>query len=232
MSNLARTLPAQAPSATPRPIRIDFVSDVSCPWCAVGLASLEKALEKLGDSVPVELHFQPFELNPQMGAAGEEMVAHIARKYGSTRADIAANGEALKARGATLGIDFNLAKRTRIYNTFDAHRLLHWAGVLGASQQRALKHAFLKAYFTDGSDVSDHELLVSVAAGAGLDAKAARKVLASGQYAAEVRAQEEAYSQQGIRAVPSVILDQKHLIQGGQPPAVFEAALRQVAAER
>ena len=221
-------------------MKIDFVSDVSCPWCAIGLASLETALERLGPEVPVTLHFQPFELNPDMAPEGEDTTEHIARKYGMPEEQVQKNREAIRQRGAAVGFTFNMDKRARIYNTFDAHRLLHWAEVLDREQGKelaatrenalALKHAFLKAYFTDGQDPSSHDTLVRYATDAGLDGARASEVLASGRYAAEVREREQYYQQRGIHSVPAIIIDDKHLISGGQPPEVFEQALRQIAA--
>jgi predicted DsbA family dithiol-disulfide isomerase len=212
-----------------QPLKIDFVSDVVCPWCAVGLNALEQALRNLEGEVAAEVHFQPFELNPQMAPEGEDVGEHLARKYGSTPEQMAQNREAIRARGASVGFVFNMDKRSRIYNTFDAHRLLHWAKSQG--KQRELKHALLGAYFTDGRDVSDHGVLVDAAARAGLDAAEARKVLDEGRYADEVRAQESFYQAQGVRAVPSVIVNDRYLIQGGQPSEVFEQSLRRIAAE-
>ena len=218
-------------------MKIDFVSDVSCPWCAIGLTSLETALERLGPEVPVTLHFQPFELNPQMAPEGEDTTEHIARKYGMPEEQVRKNREAIRERGAAVGFTFNMDKRSRIYNTFDAHRLLHWAEVLDAEQGTtgenalALKHAFLKAYFTDGQDPSDHSVLARVAAEVGLDAERAKQILASDEFAAEVRERERFYLDHGVHAVPSVIINDRHLIQGGQPPEVFEQALRRLAAE-
>ena len=210
-------------------LKIDFVSDVSCPWCAIGLKSLETALDNIKGDVAVELHFQPFELNPQMGADGQDIVEHIAQKYGSTPADIERNRENITARGAAVGFQFNMKKRGRIYNTFDAHRLLHWAEIEG--KQEALKNALFSAYFTDGLNPSDHAVLVDVAQKAGLDPKRAAAILASDEFATEVRDREKFYTDRGIQAVPSVIINDQHLIQGGQPAEVFERALRQLAAQ-
>jgi len=210
-------------------MKIDFVSDVSCPWCAIGLASLETALARIGPELPVTLHFQPFELNPQMAPEGEDTIEHLSRKYGIGAAEIARNQENIRARGAAVGFTFVLGARKRIYNTFDAHRLLHWAGTLGETQQLALKQALLKAYFTDGQDPSSHEVLVRAAEGAGLDAAQAREILAKGTYADDVRDAEQFYQERGIHSVPAVIIDDTHLISGGQPPEVFERALRQLA---
>jgi predicted DsbA family dithiol-disulfide isomerase len=211
------------------PLKIDFVSDVSCPWCVIGLKSLEQALDQLGSEVSADIHFQPFELNPQMAPEGEDIVEHIAKKYGSTPEQMAASREGIRARGAELGFTFNMEKRGRIYNTFDAHRLLHWAELEG--RQIDLKRALFEAYFTDGRNPSDHEVLIDVATRVGLDAQQAREILASDRYAADVRQREQLFGQLGIRAVPSVIVNDKYLIQGGQPVAVFEQALRKIATE-
>ena len=210
-------------------MKIDFVSDIACPWCAVGLNSLERALERIGGEVSVQLHFQPFELNPQMPPEGEDTVQHLARKYGLSREQLAKNREAIRERGASVG--FTFGERPRIWNTFDAHRLLHWAGLGGAPQQRALKHALLGAYHTEGDDPGDADVLLRAAKQAGLDEAEAREVIGSGRYADEVRAAERHWQELGISSVPSVIVNDRHLIQGGQPPEVFERALRQLAAQ-
>jgi predicted DsbA family dithiol-disulfide isomerase len=212
-------------------MKIDFVSDVSCPWCAIGLSSLEIALARVGAEVPVELHFQPFELNPRMAREGEDVTEHLAKKYGMPPAQVRASGEAIRERGAAVGFTFDMQARGRIYNTFDAHRLLHWAATQGEGRQLALKKALLKAYFTDGQDPSSHDTLVQYAESAGLDGARAREVLASGAYAQEVRDAEAWYQQRGIHSVPAVIIDDRHLISGGQPPEVFEQALRRLAAQ-
>jgi predicted DsbA family dithiol-disulfide isomerase len=211
------------------PIKIDFVSDVACPWCAVGLKSLEAAMARVGGELQVELHFQPFELNPQMPAEGEDAVEHLTRKYGISAEQAAQNGEAIRARGAALGFEFRMDRRRHVYNTFDAHRLLHWAGLEGQEQQLALKHALLRAYFTEGEDVSSADTLVRLAAEAGLEGARARQILATDEFAEAVRQQESFYASQGITAVPSVIFNDRHLIQGGQPVESFEKALRQLS---
>jgi predicted DsbA family dithiol-disulfide isomerase len=211
-------------------MKIDFVSDVSCPWCAIGLKSLEQALTRLPD-LKVQLHFQPFELNPGMAAEGEDITEHLTRKYGLPAAQLETNRAAIRQRGAAVGFDFVRGARSRIYNTFDAHRLLHWAGLQGGTFQRDLKLALFGAYFTDGRDPSDHALLLDRAESVGLDANAARAVLEGDQYAEAVREAESFYQAHGIHSVPAVIIDDRHLISGGQPPEVFEKALRQIAAE-
>ena len=212
-------------------LKVDFVSDVSCPWCAVGLASLERALERLGGEVKADLHFQPFELNPAMPAGGQDITEHLTQKYGSTPEQQAGAREAIRQRGAAVGFDFRKEGRDRIYNTFNAHRLLHWAGLEGEAKQRALKKALFGAYFTEGRSMEEAGVLVDCAQRAGLDAARARDILAGDEFAADVREHEAFYTSHGIHAVPAVIVNDRHLIQGGQPPEVFEEALRQIAAQ-
>ena len=211
-------------------LRIDFVSDVVCPWCAIGLTSLEQALQRLQGEVSAEIHFQPFELNPQLPAEGEGIAEHLQRKYGMYDAQLADNQEHIRQRGAEIGFVFDFNARSRIWNTFDAHRLLHWAGIEG--KQLPLKHALLRAYFSEGRNVSDHETLLAIAASVGLDAQRARAILASDEYASDVRAAEQFFQRNGITGVPAVIIEQKHLISGGQPVEVFERALREIAAAK
>ncbi|MBK8158639.1 MAG: DsbA family oxidoreductase [Rhodospirillaceae bacterium] len=209
-------------------IKIDFVSDVSCPWCVIGLKSLEAALGRLGDEVVADMHFQPFELNPQMGPEGQNIVEHIGQKYGATPEQSAQTRAMIRERAAAVGFDMRTNDESRIYNTFDAHRLLHWAGPLG--KQAALKHAMFKAYFTDGAVMSDRSTLADVAEKAGLDRDEAARILAGDSYADEVRSQEHFYQEQGISAVPAIIINDKYLISGGQPVEIFERALREISA--
>ena len=212
-----------------KPLKIDFVSDVACPWCAVGLASLERAVERIGADLPApEMHFQPFELNPQMGPEGADPTEYMQKKYGASPEQQAVNRDAIRERGAAVGFEFRREGRVRIHNTFDAHRLLHWAGLDGRQQE--LKKALLKAYFTDGENIASADVLARIADEVGLDPVRARKILSSDEYAADVRERERFYTDQGITSVPSIIVNDRHLISGGQPPEVFEQALRQIAA--
>ena len=211
-------------------MKIDFVSDIACPWCAVGLFSLEAALQRLAGDVAVDLHFQPFELNPAMPPEGEDTIEHLTKKYGSSPAQLAQGREALRQRGAAVG--FRFGERPRVWNTFDAHRLLYWAGLEGSDeQQRQLKHALLTAYHTNAENPGARDVLLRVASAAGLDVDRARAILDSREFTDEVRERERFYQQQGINSVPAVIINDRHLISGGQPPEVFEQALRQIAAQ-
>lgn len=216
------------------PLKIDFISDVSCPWCIIGLRALDQALEHLGDEVQAQIHFQPFELNPQMGAEGQEIFEHIAEKYGSTREQFQANAEHIRERGAELGFVFSSGER-RIYNTFDAHRLLHWVDVAGGElegKQQLLKEALFTAYFSQHADVSSHTVLADIAQKVGLDRTRAEAVLASDEYAAEVRELEQLWVSRGVSSVPTMVFNDQYAVSGGQPVDVFVSAIRQIIYEQ
>ncbi len=213
-------------------LKIDFVSDVVCPWCVVGLGGLTTALDKLKDEgLAADITFQPFELNPQMAPEGENIVEHIGAKYGSTPEQSAQNREMIRARAAEVGFDMRMGPDSRIWNTFDAHRLLHWAHETAPDKQEALKRALFTAHFTENRNLTDAGVLTQAAEAAGLDRAEAGEVLASGGYAKEVRAAEELWRARGITSVPAVVVEGKYLISGGQPAAAFEEALRKIAAE-
>lgn len=212
-------------------LKIDFVSDIACPWCAVGLGALEGALQRLAPEVNAELHFQPFELNPHMPVGGQDLGEHITEKYGSTPEQQAQMRETIRQRGAEVGFTFKAGGRGRVYNTFDAHRLLHWAGLAGVEgPQYALKKALLEAYQGRAECIESHEVLLAAVGAAGLDVAQAQAILESDTYSDEVRAIELYYQRAGIRSVPAIIINDKHLISGGQPVEVFEQALRRIAA--
>ena len=207
-------------------MKVTFVSDIACPWCAIGLAALEQALARIGDDIPIDLQFEPYELNPTMPKEGEETIPYLTRKYGSTPAQLAQNRQRIVDRGAAVGFVFG--QRPRVWNTFDAHRLLAWAAEEG--KQRPLKRALLKAYHADDENPSDPAVLTRLAGEAGLDSARAATIIATDAYAQTVRDREAHFQRLGITGVPAVILDDRHLISGGQPPEVFGQAFRQVAA--
>jgi predicted DsbA family dithiol-disulfide isomerase len=212
-----------------KPIQIDFVSDIVCPWCAIGLGELEKALANLTGVVEPHIELQPFELNPTMPPEGQGMAEHIEQKFGRKLDDAGGMRDMIRARAADVGVTMTMREDSRIYNSFDAHRLLHWAGLEG--KQVALKHALFTAYFTDGANIASADALVGLAEDAGLDPVQARDVLESGRYTDEVRAAEQTWQRAGISSVPAIIINRKYLISGGQPAAVFEESLRKIAAE-
>lgn len=210
------------------PLDIAFVSDVACPWCAIGLASFEQALSRLGDEVAVKLHFEPFELNPDMAPEGAETVAYLMRKYGRTPEQVAEAQARIRARGAAVGFAFG--PRKHVWNTFDAHRMLHWAGLEGRGLE--LKRALLLAYHGQGRNPGAADVLVELAGAVGLDTSRAKAIVDSGEFAAEVRDRERYWRQRGVSAVPTVVVNDSHVIEGAQPPEAFEQALRGIALSR
>jgi predicted DsbA family dithiol-disulfide isomerase len=214
-------------------IKIDFVSDVACPWCAVGLGELQKALEQIGDRATIEFNFKPFELNPQMPVGGQDAIEHLTQKYGLSEEQVQANQAQIRARAAEAGFQFHPDGRKRVYNTFDCHRLLHWAEKeYGQDAQLQLKRELLNTYFCLAVNLDEQENLLNAVARAGLDSVKAKLVLDQNAFAQEVRAAESFYTQAGISSVPSVILNEQHLIQGAQPASVFISTLEQLIDEQ
>ena len=209
-------------------VKIDFVSDIACPWCAVALGALEQALSELGDQVKVELHFQPFELNPQMPMGGQDVIEHLVEKYGVGPKQVRENQEQIRKRAAEVGFAFHPEGRKRVYNTFDSHRLLHWAGLeFGSAAQHRLKRELLGTYFTLAANLDDPANVLDAVDRAGLDRPRAQEVLASDEFKEAVREQQKFYMDAGIHSVPAVILNDRILIQGAQPVKQFKAALLQ-----
>lgn len=208
--------------------RIDFVSDINCPWCALGLAALDAAIKQLGDEIPLEIHCQPFELNPQLPADGIGLIDYLQQKYGMGRTQIEENHRAIHARGQALG--FHFATRERLWNTFNAHRLLYWVDAeYSAGQQLQLKRALMQAYQGEGKNISDSSVLLEIIAQLQLDKNRAGEILASDIYSNEVRQAQQQWAQAGITSVPSVIINRRHLLQGAQAPETYVQALRELA---
>jgi predicted DsbA family dithiol-disulfide isomerase len=204
---------------------IAYVSDIACPWCAIGLASLDQALARLAGEVDATVRFEPFELNPDMGAEGAEVVPYLARKYGRTPEQVAQGQARIRDSGAAVGFAFG--PRTHVWNTFDAHRLLHWAGLEGRAAE--LKRALLRAYHGEGRNPGAKDVLVELAGAAGLDATRAQTILESDEFAQEVRDRERYWRRHGVAGVPYVVVNGTYAIEGAQPPEAFEEALRQIA---
>lgn len=210
--------------ARPR-LDIAFVSDVACPWCAIGLAALDQALARLSGEVDATLRVEPFELNPDMAAEGTEVVPYLARKYGRTPEQIAQTQARIREHGAAVG--FTFGARNHVWNTFDAHRILHWAGLEGRAPE--LKRALLHAYHGEGRNPGAKDVLVQLAGKAGLDAPRAKAILESDEFAAEVRERERFWQQRGVSGVPFVVVNDAYAIEGAQPPEAYEQALRRIA---
>ncbi len=216
------------PKTTTAEIRIDIVSDVVCPWCIIGYKQLERALGESG--VTAELRWHPFELNPQMSEEGENLREHLAAKYGTTPEGSRQARARLTELGAELGFAFNYADDMRMYNTFRAHQLLHWAGTQG--RQHALKMALFAAFFTHRRDVNDIEVLAEVAALIGLPKASALAVLTEGRFAEAVREEEAFWTSRGITGVPAMVFDQRYLLVGAQGAETYKPMLENLAEER
>jgi len=215
-------------------IKIDFVSDVACPWCAVGLGNLEKAIFELQDKANFELHFRPFELNPNMPKGGQDAIEHLTQKYVMSEEQVRKNQAQIRARASEAGFDFHSDGRKRVYNTFDCHRLLTWvAKEYDLLKQLALKKELLNSYFCLAVDIDDHANLLEAVGRADLDPQRAQEVLNGDEFSNEVRDEEKIYTNLGIHSVPSIILNDQYLLQGAQPPEsfiqAFESLINQTA---
>jgi predicted DsbA family dithiol-disulfide isomerase len=210
---------------TATPLRIDIVSDVVCPWCIVGYRQLAQAAKATG--IAVDVHWHPFELNPNMPAEGQNLTEHIMEKYGSSAEESKANRDRLMAIGQELDFTFAFDDSTRMHNTFNTHQLLHWATALGRGDD--LKQAFFAAHFTEGRDLSDDTVLVDIAAEAGFDREEATALLADQRFADAVRNEEQFWVQQGISGVPAMVFQQKHLVTGAQGVENYTSILMQLS---
>ena len=211
----------------PTPLQIDIVSDVVCPWCIIGFKQLEQAMAATGLGAYVRWH--PFELNPQMPPEGQNLREHLAEKYGTTPEQSRTARQRLTDLGAGLGFAFNYSDDSRMVNTFAAHQLLDWAAE--QNLQHPLKLALFAAFFTDGKDVSDPSVLAEIAGSVGLDADAAREVLASGSHVERTREKQRFWLDQGISGVPAMVFGGKYLVTGAQGVEGYMQVLRQCAAE-
>ncbi|WJG08882.1 DsbA family oxidoreductase [Aliiglaciecola sp. LCG003] len=208
-------------------LSIDIVSDISCPWCIIGYKGLQGALANLSDQLSASITWHPFELNPDMPPQGQEINEHITQKYGISSQQAQQNREMIKQRGLSVGYEFGNRGGGRIYNTFDAHRLLHWAAE--QHKQTELKLALFDLYFKQNGNPSDHQQLLDTVAAVGLDVDSARQVLSSDQFSQHVRAEQQHNHKMGISSVPAFIINKKYLISGGQPVETFESALQEIA---
>ncbi len=213
-------------------IKIDFVSDIACPWCAVGLGNLNKAIASMKDQVQFEVHFRAFELNPDMPKGGQDVIEHLTEKYGMSAEQVKENQARIRAKAIEAGFAFHPEGRKWVYNTFDAHRLLFWvAQELGLEQQALLKTELLSTYFCLAVNLDEQQHLLDAVIRAGLDPVRATQVLHNNEFSQDVREEEKRYHNLGIHSVPSVILNEQYLIQGAQPPESFVGAFEQLLAK-
>ncbi len=208
------------------PLRIDIVSDVVCPWCIIGYKQLQRALAQMEGRFTVDIHWQPFELNPQMPPQGQELREHIALKYGTTPEQSQVARSRLTELGASLGFSFDYFDGMRIYNTFLAHQLLHWASNTG--KQTELKLALFEAFFSRRENVGDLNTLALIAGRAGLDQQQALDVLESGRYAQEVRREQAHWLDKEVHAVPMFYFNDSFPVPGAQEAQTFVRVLEKL----
>ena len=210
-------------------IKIDYVSDIACPWCAVGLDNLNKAIDFLKDKAIFEVHFRPFELNLNMPKGGQDAIEHLTAKYGRSIEQVKANQANVRNKALEAGFEFHPEGRKWIYNTFDAHRLLYWAMKEGDLQkQAALKKELFNIYFCLAMNLDDQKNLIEAVIRAGLDKNRGQEVLMNNEFAKEVREEEVTYIKAGINSVPSIIINDQYLLQGAQAPESFVTAFEQL----
>jgi len=212
-----------------KPLKIDIVSDVSCPWCIIGYQSLSAALDKLAPQVTAHISWKPFELNPNMPVAGQHLGEHLHEKYGSSAADIEQTSNMITVRGAAVGFQFDFIENGRIYNTFNAHRLLYWARSF--DKQTELKLALFKLYFSEAGNPGNPEELIKTVEKIGLSKDDARIILETDKFVRQVREEEARYQAMGITSVPTFIINDKYMINGGQPVETFVDTLTKIVAE-
>lgn len=210
-----------------KPLRIDIVSDVVCPWCIIGYRQLAEALKQT--NTEHEIHWHPFELNSNMPSAGQNLREHIMEKYGSSKEESDASRLRMTQAGDEVGFEFNFNDDTRMHNTFNLHQLLYWAGQQGQKPMHDLKQALFAAHFTNGRNLSDKTVLADIAAEVGLDRSEALAVLEDQRFAKEVRAEERHWQQQGIQSVPAMIFNERHLVSGAQGVDNYVGILEQLA---
>lgn len=210
-------------------LQIDIVSDIACPWCAIGYARLEKAMEALKNELDFNLEWHAFELNPDPSASAEPILPALARKYGRTEEEVRDNQSQMMDVAKDLGLNFDKLQERYTRNTFDAHRLVKWASEQG--KQTDMKMACFESYFGRAENISDVEVLVTCAESVGLDGDAARTILSSDQYTDAVREDEAKYQQAGVSAVPAYIINQTYLVSGAQEPETLIQAFREIAEE-
>jgi predicted DsbA family dithiol-disulfide isomerase len=210
-------------------LHIDLVSDIACPWCAIGYARLEQAINSIKDDVSVSIQWRAFELNPDPNLIPEAILPALSKKYGRSEDEMRASQQSMMQIAADLGLNFDKMQQRFTCNTFDGHRLVKWAAVF--DKQTAMKQALFEAYFGFAEDVSKAEVLQHCAEKAGLNGDEALQILNSNQFAQQVRDEEAQYQQAGISSVPAFVINQRYLISGAQDPATLAASLRQIAAE-
>jgi predicted DsbA family dithiol-disulfide isomerase len=208
-------------------VRLDIISDPICPWCYIGKSLLDQALAERPDH-PFEIHWQPFQLNPDMPPEGMDRRAYLEGKFGGREGAARAYAPVLE-RAEAAGLDIDFAAIPRTPNTLDAHRLLHWSEVEGCQTPMAM--ALFRAYFQEGRDISDHEVLADLADGLGIDAALVSRLLASDADREEVAGRDAQFREMGVTGVPTFVVAGQHAVPGCQPPEMWLRVIDEITAQ-
>ncbi len=206
-------------------IKLDILSDPICPWCFIGKANLDRALEAHPDH-PFEIEWHPFQLNPDMPAGGMDRRAYLETKFGGRENAVTVYARIAEAADAA-GLKIDFEGITRTPNTLDAHRLIHWAGLEG--RQTAAVSALFRAYFQDGRDIGDPEVLIDIAGAIGLDQAMIRRLLSGGADAEDIRARDAHARARGVSGVPTFVVANRHVVPGAQPPELWANVIEELS---
>ncbi len=205
-------------------IKLDIISDPICPWCYIGKSNLDRALERAPDH-PFEIEWHPFQLNPEMPAGGMDRAEYLEHKFGGRDGAARAYAPVVEAAEAA-GLEIDFAAIARTPSTLDAHRLIHWAGIEG--RQTPVVSALFRAYFREGRDIGDTDVLADIADSAGLDAALIRQLLQGDSDRDEIRARDAWAREHGVTGVPTFVVGQRHAVPGAQPPELWDKVIAEI----
>jgi len=206
-------------------IRLDIFSDPVCPWCLIGKANLDRAMESRPEH-PFQVQWHPFQLNPEMPKEGVGHVDYLAAKFGSREKAVQAMLQVAE-HAKTAGAEIDMAKVTRLPNTLDAHRVIHWAGIEG--RQTAMVARLFKAHWREGKDIGEAATLARLAGEVGMDAAAVARLLATDADADDIRARDMDARQKGVNAVPTFLIAQHYVVSGAQPVEMWQRVIDELA---
>ena len=205
-------------------IRLDIFSDPVCPWCFIGKANLDRALQANPDH-PFQIQWHPFQLNPDLPPEGVDKRSYLEAKFGG-KAPVDAMTDRLREVARAAGVDMDPDKPARMPNTLDAHRLIHWAGIEGL--QAKVVQGLMQGYWTEGRDIGDHATLAAIAGEAGMDSAATLRLLATNADADDISARDADARAKGVTSVPTFLIAQQYVVTGAQPPETWGKVIEEL----